>query len=111
MSLELITFLYFIVMFLVLFLGLPVAFGLGGTPVIFAAIFSPRSLLAIPSAFYYTPWNSILITIPLFLLMGNLIRYSGVDCAAYNAEYKLIGHIAGILALGNAMVFSTSVSV
>src|SRR5690625_5447979 len=98
MSLELITFLYFIVMFLVLFLGLPVAFGLGGTAVLFAAIFSPRSLLAIPSAFYYTPWNSILITIPLFLLMGNLLCYLGVADAAFNAVYKLIGHIGGGLA-------------
>ena len=104
MSLELITLLYFACMFLVLFMGLPVAFGLGGTAVLFAAIFSPRSLLAIPSAFYYTPWNSILITIPLFLLMGNLIRFSGVADAAYAAVYKLIGHIAGGLAMGTVMV-------
>lgn len=104
MSLELITILYFVCMFLVLFMGLPVAFGLGGTAVLFAAIFSPRSLLAIPSAFYYTPWNSILITIPLFLLMGNLIRFSGVADAAYNAVYKLIGHIAGGLAMGTVLV-------
>ncbi|KAA0911402.1 TRAP transporter large permease subunit [Pusillimonas sp. ANT_WB101] len=104
MSLEVITVLYFCTMFLVLFMGLPVAFGLGGTAVLFAAIFSPRSLLAIPSAFYYTPWNSILITIPLFLLMGNLIRFSGVADSAYSAVYKLIGHIAGGLAMGTVVV-------
>ena len=76
MSIELITLLYFLCLFLGLFLGLPVALGLGGTAVLFAAIFEPRSLLAIPSAFYYTPWNGVLVTVPLFLFMGSLILES-----------------------------------
>lgn len=104
MSLELITLLYFLSVFAILFLGLPVAFGLGGTAVLFALVFEPRALLAIPSAFYYTPWNSILVTVPLFLFMGSLIRYSGIAEAAYDAVYKLIGHIYGGLAMGTVMV-------
>lgn len=104
MSLELITLLYFLSVFAILFLGLPVAFGLGGTAVLFAFLFEPRALLAIPSAFYYTPWNSILVTVPLFLFMGSLIRYSGIAEAAYDAVYKLIGHIYGGLAMGTVMV-------
>lgn len=104
MSIELITVLYFLCLFLGLFLGLPVALGLGGTAVIFAAIFEPRSLLAIPSAFYYTPWNGVLVTVPLFLFMGSLIRFSGIAEAAYDAVYKLIGHIPGGLAMGTVKV-------
>jgi len=104
MSVELITLLFFGCLFGSLFLGLPVAFGLGGTAVLFAAIFSPRSLMVVPSAFYSTPWNSILVTIPLFLFMGNLIRYSGIADAAYDAVYKLIGQIAGGLAIGTVKV-------
>ena len=104
MSIELITFLYFVTLFLGLFLGLPVALGLGGTAVIFAAIFEPRSLLAIPSAFFYTPWNQVLVTVPLFLFMGSLIRFSGIAEAAYDAVYKLIGHIHGGLAMGTVVV-------
>jgi tripartite ATP-independent transporter DctM subunit len=103
-SIELITVLYFLCLFLGLFLGLPVALGLGGTAVIFAAIFEPRSLLAIPSAFYYTPWNGVLVTVPLFLFMGSLIRFSGIAEAAYDAVYKLIGHIPGGLAMGTVKV-------
>jgi tripartite ATP-independent transporter DctM subunit len=99
-SIEIITVLYFLCLFLGLFLGLPVALGLGGTAVLFAAIFEPRSLLAIPSAFYYTPWNEVLVTVPLFLFMGSLIRFSGIAEAAYDAVYKLIGHIHGGLAMG-----------
>lgn len=104
MSLEIITILYFLCLFGTLFLGLPVAFGLGGTAVIFAAIFEPRALLAIPSAFYSTPWSSILVTVPLFLFMGSLIRYSGIADAAYDAVYKWFGHIPGGLAIGTVKV-------
>lgn len=104
MSVELITLLFFGCLFGSLFLGLPVAFGLGGTAVLFAAIFSPRSLMVIPSAFYSTPWNPVLVTVPLFIFMGNLIRYSGIADAAYDAFYKLIGHIAGGLAIGTVIV-------
>ncbi|MFP7570260.1 TRAP transporter large permease [Marivita sp. S2033] len=104
MNLETITALYFLVLFLVLFMGLPVAFGLGGTAVLFAMIFEPRALFAVPSAFYYTPWNSILVTVPLFLFMGSLIRYSGIAEMAYDAVYKLIGHVYGGLAMGTVVV-------
>lgn len=104
MSIEFITILYFACLFGTLFLGLPVAFGLGGTAVIFAAILEPRALMAVPSAFYSTPWNSILVTVPLFLFMGSLIRYSGIADAAYDAVYKLIGHIHGGLAIGTVQV-------
>ncbi|WP_419906248.1 TRAP transporter large permease [Hoeflea sp.] len=104
MSIEIITLLYFLVLFFALFLGLPVAFGLGGTAVIFAAIFEPRALLTVPSAFYSTPWNNVLVTVPLFLFMGSLIRFSGIAEAAYDAVYKIIGHIAGGLAMGTVQV-------
>ncbi len=104
MSIEIITLLYFLCLFFALFLGLPVALGLGGTAVIFAAIFEPRALLTIPSAFYYTPWNNVLVTVPLFLFMGSLIRFSGIAEAAYDAVYKLIGHISGGLAMGTVKV-------
>ncbi len=104
MPLELITALYFIVLFAILFMGLPVAFGLGGTAVLFAMILEPRALLSVPSAFYSTPWSSILVTVPLFLFMGSLIRFSGIAEAAYDAVYKLIGHIHGGLAMGTVQV-------
>ena len=48
MSLELITALYFIILFVIMFMGLPVAFGLGGTAVLFAIILEPRALLSVP---------------------------------------------------------------
>lgn len=104
MSLPIVTALYFVCLFATLFLGLPVAFGLGGTAVVFAFFFEPQALFAVPSAFYSTPWSSILVTVPLFLFMGSLIRFSGIADAAYEAVYKLIGHIPGGLAIGTVQV-------
>jgi len=94
----------FVCLFISLFLGLPVALGLGGTAILFAIFMSPHTLLAAPSAFFYTPWQYVLVTIPLFLFMGNLIRYSGIADAAYDAAYKLIGHVSGGLAMGTVVV-------
>ncbi|MFZ5945673.1 MAG: TRAP transporter large permease [Bacillota bacterium] len=104
MSVELITLLMFACLFVSLFLGLPVALGLGGTAILFAVLMSPHTLLAAPSAFFYTPWQYVLVTIPLFLFMGNLIRYSGIADAAYDAAYKLIGHVSGGLAMGTVVI-------
>lgn len=99
-----ITILMFVVLFVFLFMGLPVALGLGGTAVLFAMIFTPRVLMAAPSAFFSTPWQHIIVTVPLFIFMGNIIRFSGIAETAYDAAYKLIGHLPGGLAIGTVQV-------
>lgn len=104
MSVELITILMFVCLFGSLFLGLPVALGLGGTAVLFALLMTPRTLLAAPSAFFYTPWQAVLVTVPMFIFMGNLVRYSGIADAAYDMAYKLIGGLGGGLAMGTVVI-------
>lgn len=104
MSTVLITLLMFLVLFVFLFLGLPVALGLGGTAVLFAMIFEPRVLMSAPSQFFSTPWQHIIVTVPLFIFMGNIIRFSGIAERAYDAAYKIIGHLPGGLAAGTVQV-------
>lgn len=104
MSVELITVLMFVTLFGSLFLGLPVALGLGSTAVLFALLLTPRTLLAAPSAFFYTPWQAVLVTVPMFIFMGNLVRYSGIADAAYDMGYKLIGGLSGGLAMGTVVI-------
>ncbi|MFD1362414.1 TRAP transporter large permease [Lentibacillus salinarum] len=96
--------LMFICLFIVLFLGLPVALGLGGTAALFGYLFAPEVLTSAPSQFFSTPWQHILVTVPLFIFMGNIIRYSGIAQDAYDAAYKLIGHLPGGLAMGTVQV-------
>jgi len=104
LSVELITILMFLCLFGSLILGLPVALGLGGTAVLFALLMSPRTLLAAPSAFFYTPWQAVLLTFPMFIFMGNLVRYSGIADAAYDMAYKLVGGLGGGLAMGTVII-------
>ncbi|MGM8364318.1 TRAP transporter large permease [Virgibacillus sp. W0181] len=104
MSAILITVLMFVCLFIVLFLGLPVALGLGGTAALFSLLFAPKILMSAPSAFFSTPWQHIIVTVPLFIFMGNIIRFSGIAKTAYDAAYKLIGHLPGGLAMGTVQV-------
>ncbi len=104
MSVELITILMFVCLFGLLFLGLPVALGLASTAVLFALVLSPRTLLAVPSQFFSTPSSAVLLTVPMFIFMGNLVRYSGIADAAYDMGYKLIGHINGGLAMCTVVI-------
>lgn len=103
LNVGLVALLMFASLFIVLFMGLPVALGLGGIAILFALLFTPRTLLAAPSAFFYTPWQFVLVTVPLFLFMGNLIRYSGIAEDAYDAAYKLVGRLPGGLAMGTVV--------
>lgn len=104
MSAAVLTILMFLVLFIFLFLGLPVALGLGGTAVLFAMIIEPRVLMSAPSQFFSTPWQHIIVTVPLFIFMGNIIRFSGIAEKAYDAAYKIIGHLPGGLAAGTVQV-------
>ncbi|HUV56695.1 MAG TPA: TRAP transporter large permease subunit [Dehalococcoidales bacterium] len=104
MDISLIAALMFLCMFALLAVGLPVAFCLGATGVIFALAFSPRSLPVLASGFFGTPYVEIILTLPMFVLMGNLIRYSGIAEAAYDMAYKLIGGLGGGLAMGTTVI-------
>ena len=104
MSVELITILMFLCLFGSLLMGLPVALGLGGTAILFAVLMSPRTLLAAPMTFFYTPWQAVLVTVPMFIFMGNLVRYSGIADDAYDMGYKLIGGLGGGLAMGTVVI-------
>lgn len=94
----------FLTLFLSMAMGLPVAFSLGGTAVIFALLLTPKTLLAAPMTLFTTPWQPILMTIPMFVFMGSLIRYSGIAEAAYDMMYKLLGSVNGGLAVGTIII-------
>lgn len=104
MSVELTTLLIFACLFFFLALGLPVAFAMGGTAVLFAVLASPRSLPLTSMAIFSTAWQDVLITIPMFIFMGNLVRYSGIASAAYDMGYKLLGGIKGGLAMATILI-------
>jgi len=104
LSVELITLLMFAGMFAFLALGLPVAFAMGGSAVLFALLMSPRTLMALPVTFFSISFQHILLTVPMFIFMGSLVRYSGIADDAYDMAYKLLGSVGGGLAMGTVII-------
>lgn len=88
-------------MALLIFLGVPVAFALGSVA-IFGAIYiwgiNGIYLIGNTTAEVMTNWT--LLAIPLFVLMGELLRVSGVADDLFELMYKWIGRLGGGCAIG-----------
>ena len=92
-------------LFAALLLGVPVAFALGGTGLVllYAGGFSP---LMAPQGILSTLDGFILLAVPLFLLMGNVLLKGGVGRDLFAAVQAWVGHwpcglaVATILSCG-----------
>ena len=64
-------------LFLILFLGIPISFGLGvlGLGLMLAGDISP---MMVPQTFYSVADNFILLSVPMFLMMSNILLKAGV---------------------------------
>lgn len=85
-------------LFALLLLGVPVAFALGGLGFIILVIggFSP---LMAPQALLSTVDNFVLLAVPLFLLMSNVLLKGGVGRDLFAAVQAWVGHWPGGLAV------------
>ncbi|HFD16710.1 MAG TPA: TRAP transporter large permease subunit, partial [Rhodospirillales bacterium] len=83
---------------LLLAIGVPVAFALGGLGLILliAGGFSP---LMAPQALLSTVDNFILLAVPLFLLMSNILLKGGIGRDLFAAVQAWVGHWPGGLAV------------
>jgi len=105
MSVTVITLLVFASLIILLILGLPIAFCMGGIATLFTLLlWKPASLGMIFSVAYGVTDNFVLIAIPLFIFMGMVLQHSGVAEEAYDIMYKWIGQLRGGLAIGTVAV-------
>ena len=89
MSIELITTLLFSSVLLLLFLGLPVAFALGGTAILFTILFwSPQALYVVATSAFGVMSNFLLIAVPLFIFMANVLQTSGIADDLYTMMHR-----------------------
>lgn len=96
MSIELITILMFGSLFILLGLGLPVAFSCGTVGVIFTAILQgPSAINIIPTRVFGLMVNYLLAAIPLFIFMANVLERSGLIADIYEMVYQWVGHLKG----------------
>jgi tripartite ATP-independent transporter DctM subunit len=105
MNILLLTVFLFSLMLLLLVLGLPIAFALGGSAVILGLItLGPSSLFLTTTSVLNNIRTIVLIAVPLFIFMGNLLKASGLAEDLYYAAEKWIGGVRGGLAVGTVVI-------
>ena len=89
-------------LFSLLLIGVPVAFALGGIGLgmLFLGEFSP---LMAPQAILSTLDGFILLAVPLFLLMSNVLLKGGVGRDLFGAVQAWVGHWPGGLAVATIL--------
>ena len=107
---ELLPLLLFALVCLVLMLGFPVAFTLGGVSLLFALLgwltgtFDPAFLHAMPNRLYGIMTNQILIAVPLFVFMGVMLEKSRIAGRLLQNMGLLFGPLRGGLGLSVILV-------
>lgn len=100
MSTELVTIILFGGMLLLLALGVRVTFALGGISVlVLFLIGGPEDLYIVATTTYRQITDPTLITIPLFLLMGNFLLHSGISDRLFKALGYWLSGLRGGLAV------------
>lgn len=95
----------FACLFLLVFSGLPVAFALGGTAMLFTLIFWGPQGLYMAAAQAWGPSNQfVLVAIPLFILMAMILERSGIADELYETIYIWFGGVRGGLAVGTVVI-------
>ncbi len=107
---EIVAFLLFLAVILVLLLGYPVAFTLAGVSLAFAAagiaagVFEPALLQAFPSRLFGIMTNETLIAVPLFVFMGVMLQRSNIADTLLDTMGALFGSLRGGLGISVVLV-------
>jgi tripartite ATP-independent transporter DctM subunit len=105
MSIELITLLLFICLFALIFLGVPLAFALGSVAIIFSYfLLGPKSLYLLTSRTSGAMFNYVMLAVPLFMFMANVLERSGLADDLYHAFHLWMGPLRGGLAIGTVLI-------
>ena len=105
LSIELLTVLFFGLLFLFIMLGVPLAFVLGGLSVIFLYFEQgPIAFYLIASKMWDLMETSSLIAIPLYVFMAMILERSGVAHDLYRMMHLWWGGLRGGLAIGTVLI-------
>jgi tripartite ATP-independent transporter DctM subunit len=101
LSIEVLTLLFFGLLFLFIMLGVPLAFVLGGLSIVFLYFEQgPIAFYLIASKMWDLMETSSLIAIPLYVFMALLLERSGVAHDLYRMMHLWWGGVRGGLAIG-----------
>ena len=110
MSIEMLGPLMFVVAFGLIFTGFPVAFALGGSALVFAAVgvaagaFDWALLNALPPRIFGIMGNYVLLAVPFFIFMGTMLERSKLAEDLLTTIGQLFGRFRGGLAVAVVVV-------
>jgi len=105
MDIELITLLSVALFVLLLMLGVPFAFAMGGIAVLLVLIlWGPARLPIIASRVFTIMLNDTLVAIPMFIFMASILERSGIVSDAYEAAHVWMGPLKGGLAIATIVI-------
>ncbi|MFT6102740.1 MAG: C4-dicarboxylate transporter DctM subunit, partial [Candidatus Endobugula sp.] len=87
--------------FVFLFLGVPVAVSLGLSSILVIAIFSHDSVSSIALQLYTASQNYTLLAIPFFILASSFMSTGGVARRIIRFAIAAVGHVRGGLAIAS----------
>ncbi|MBK7685855.1 MAG: TRAP transporter large permease [Rhodocyclaceae bacterium] len=93
--------------FIALFSGMPIAFAVGGVALVFMLFYMPAATVSLVAETLYSELdNFVLLTIPLFVLMGTAIGKSRAGGDLYSSLNRWMGRIPGGLGVANVLACS-----
>ena len=96
------------VLILLIMMGLPIAYAMGLTAVIFFVVLGETSVLCmVPARMYSSTTSFTLLAIPFFILTGNLMNAGGITQRLFRFAQNLVGHLTG--GLGHVVVVSAMI--
>lgn len=84
-----------LVLVLLLILGIPIAYSIGGSGVLYMLLTQPSFLLSFPQRVWSGTNSFIIIAMPLFMLAGELMNYGGLTKRLINFALLLVRPIKG----------------
>ena len=96
--------LLFACVFVLLLLGFPVAFCLGGVAVLFGLFHEGVNLALLPARTFGIMDNEVLVAVPLFVYMGVMLERSGIAESMLETMALIFGRVRGGLAISVVLV-------
>ncbi|RLG67101.1 MAG: TRAP transporter large permease, partial [Methanobacteriota archaeon] len=104
MGTELVAIMIIAVLLLLLFAGVPVFASLCLASVLGLYLLrGPEGLSSVPNIFYGKLSHFVLVAVPLFILMGEILFYTGIGEDLYNFGSKWLHRVPGGLAMGTVV--------
>ncbi|MDL2269776.1 TRAP transporter large permease subunit [Desulfosarcina sp. OttesenSCG-928-A07] len=86
-------------------LGIPIAFSLCGIATIgILCTWGPSGLYLLFNTAYGEASSFLLVAIPLFIFMANMLKFTGLGDELYDMVYRWMGNVSGGLAIGSVAI-------